>query len=169
MNDLYAGIASRYDAERMDWYAATYGARLFERYAKPGKMLDAGCGTGTLALQAAAKGWKVVGVDRSASLVGKAREKDVEGKVRWEVGDLRTLELGETFDLVTCVGDVLNHLETIEEWGAVFRRFAAHLAAGGTLFFDVVTRLGLERMEVLPKGDLGPALAKLARAGRTKS
>lgn len=29
--------------------------------------------------------------------------------------------------------------------------------------------LGLERMEVLPKGDLGPALAKLAHAERTKS
>ncbi len=29
--------------------------------------------------------------------------------------------------------------------------------------------LGLERMEVVPKGDLGPALAKLAQAGRAKS
>lgn len=29
--------------------------------------------------------------------------------------------------------------------------------------------LGLERMEVVPKGDLGPALAKLARVGRAKS
>ena len=29
--------------------------------------------------------------------------------------------------------------------------------------------LGLERMEVVAKGDLGPALAKLARAGRAKS
>ena len=29
--------------------------------------------------------------------------------------------------------------------------------------------LGLERMEVVPNGDLGPALAKLARAGRAKS
>ena len=29
--------------------------------------------------------------------------------------------------------------------------------------------LGLERMEVVPKGDLGPALAKLAQAGRAES
>ena len=29
--------------------------------------------------------------------------------------------------------------------------------------------LGLEQMEVTPSGDLGPALAKLAQAGRAKS
>jgi uncharacterized protein YcaQ len=29
--------------------------------------------------------------------------------------------------------------------------------------------LGLERMDIVPKGDLGPALAKLAQAGRAKS
>ena len=150
-DDLYRGIAGQYDAQQMDWYAPTFGPRLFalldERRVTPGRLLDAGCGTGTLALTAVARGWTATGVDRSPSLLERAREKDSAGRVRWVEGDLERLDLGTRFDLVTCVGDVLNHLETIGAWERVFARFAQHLEPGGLLYFDAMTARGLERQD----------------------
>lgn len=151
MNDAYRGIAARYDAERMDWYAATYGPRLFrllaERGVPKGRLLDAGCGTGTLALLAARDGWRVTGADLSPSLLEVARAKDAAGAVRWVEADLTALDLGERFDLVVSVGDVFNHLATIEDWGRAFLAVASHLEPGGLFFFDAVTVYGLERMD----------------------
>lgn len=149
--DLYRGIAAQYDAQQMDWYAATFGGRLFAllegRGVPAGRLLDAGCGTGTLAIAAAARGWGTTGIDRSPSLLDRARAKDADGHVRWVEGDVERFDLGSRFDLVTCVGDVLNHLESIEGWERAFGRFAAHLEPGGLLFFDAMTARGLERMD----------------------
>jgi SAM-dependent methyltransferase len=151
-HDPYAHIAPHYDRQMMDWYATTYGRRLQalleERALAGSKILDAGCGTGTLALALADAGYDVTGVDLSEALLAVARTKDRRGAVRWVQGDITALELAERFDLVTSVADVLNHLESLDEWERAFRRFAAHLQPGGHLFFDVLTTAGLERMDV---------------------
>jgi 2-polyprenyl-3-methyl-5-hydroxy-6-metoxy-1,4-benzoquinol methylase len=150
-HDAYAGFAAHYDLQGWDWYASTYGERLFlllEGHAPAGsRVLDAGCGTGTLALALAARGYRVTGVDLSGAMLDVARRKDAAGAVSWRQGDVTRLDLGETFDVVTCVADILNHLETVEEWGRAFERFAAHLRSGGRLFFDAMTCLGLERLD----------------------
>lgn len=149
--DLYRGIAAQYDAQQMDWYAAAFAPRLFKlldtRGVRPGRWLDAGCGTGTLALAAAARGWTATGIDLSPALLDRARAKDGASAVRWLEGDLEGLDLVERFDLITCVGDVLNHLESIEAWGRVFERFAAHLEPGGWLFFDAMSARGLSLLD----------------------
>lgn len=150
-DDSYRGIARHYDLHVMDWWARTYGGRLQalldERGLAGSKLLDAGCGTGTLALALAKKGCRVTGVDRSTALLEVARRKDTERSVRWLHGDITTLDLGETFDVITSVADVLNHLETLDAWGRAFRSFAAHLRPGGYLLFDVMTCQGLERLD----------------------
>ncbi len=60
---------------------------------------------------------------------------------------------------------VLRVLATFAEHGAPPETAAELLDE----FRSMQSWLGLERMEVVPKGDLGPALAKLARAERAKS
>jgi 2-polyprenyl-3-methyl-5-hydroxy-6-metoxy-1,4-benzoquinol methylase len=150
--DTYRGFAEHYDLHSMDWYAKShYGRRLVELLRERGlagsRILDAGCGTGTMALALAREGHQVTGVDLSEPLLGVARRKDSGGAVRWLQGDLTRLDLGETFDAAVCVGDVLNHLEALDDWEGAFRGFAAHLRPGGALVFDVMTCLGLERLD----------------------
>ena len=93
-----------------------------------GSVLDAGCGTGRVAVELAARGYDVVGVDSDSSMLDVARRHDLT----WVLGDLATLDLGRTFDLVVCAGNVMVFLApgTEEE---VVRRLAAHLAPGGLL------------------------------------
>lgn len=149
--DSYAGFARHYDLHGWDWYASTYGKRLFqlleERGMKGSSLLDAGCGTGTLALELARHGYRVTGIDLSQAMLEVARGKDAEGRVEWRRADVTALDLGATFDVVTCVADILNHLEDLAAWSSALRGFARHLRPGGLLFVDVMTRLGLERLE----------------------
>ncbi len=155
--DPYRGIAHHYDRQMMDWYAATYGKRLFATLDDRGlagcSILDAGCGTGTLALALASRGHKVTGLDLSAALLGEARAKDRSRAVRWVDGDVAEFDLGESYDAITCVADVLNHLEALDDWERAFRCFARHLRPGGYVFFDVLTCLGLERLDTYTTQD----------------
>ena len=156
-HDAYRGFAGHYDLHLMDWYASVYGKRLQsllqERGLAGGKVLDAGCGTGTLALQLANAGYTVTGVDLSAALLEKARIKDKENKARWIHGDITRLALGETFDGITCVSDVLNHLPTLDEWEQAFRTFHRHLNPGGWVFFDSMTCHGLAEQDAYSTND----------------
>jgi 2-polyprenyl-3-methyl-5-hydroxy-6-metoxy-1,4-benzoquinol methylase len=153
-HDAYRGFADHYDLHGWDWYASTYGPRLFRLIEEKGlagcRILDAGCGTGTLALELARRGHRVVGTDLSDAMIAVAQRKDSAGSVSWRVADITTLELAqdeEPFDLVTCVADTLNHLETLDLWEHAFHRLGAHLRGGGWLFFDVMTCRGLERLD----------------------
>lgn len=156
-HDAYRGIAGHYDLHLMDWYASVYGKRLQallqERRLTGGKVMDAGCGTGTLALQLAGAGYRVTGVDLSEALLTVARGKDRESQVRWVQGDITRLALGETFDGITCVSDVLNHLPGLDEWEEAFRSFHRHLDPGGWLYFDVMTCHGLAELDVYSTQD----------------
>ena len=74
------------------------------------RVLDAGCGTGRVAIRLAELGYTCVGVDTDASMLGAARRSD--RPVRWVQGDLADLgpvagELGSGFDLVVAAGNVV--------------------------------------------------------------
>ncbi len=156
-HDAYRGFAAHYDLHMMDWYASVYWPRLREnlqaRGLTAGKVLDAGCGTGTLALQLADAGYEVAGVDLSPALLEKARAKDKDKRIRWIQGDITRLALGETFDGITCVSDVLNHLSSIDEWEQAFRGFYRHLNPGGWVFFDAMTSHGLAELDTYSTND----------------
>ena len=93
-----------------------------------GSVLDAGCGTGRVAVELAARGYEVVGVDSDASMLDVARRHDLP----WVLADLATLDLGRTFDLIVCAGNVMVFLAPGTE-AEVVRRLAAHLVPGGLL------------------------------------
>ena len=67
----------------------------------PGRVLDAGCGTGRHSVWLAAQGHEVTGVDASADMLAKARAKLPEA--RFEQGDLTALPLPDgSVDAALC-------------------------------------------------------------------
>ena len=71
--------------------------RVFAEYGdrKIQGVLDLGCGTGGHAALLAERGYTVVGVDRSADMLRRARERGITA--RFELGDITSFDLGETF------------------------------------------------------------------------
>jgi SAM-dependent methyltransferase len=93
------------------------------------RVLDAGCGTGRVAVELARRGRDVAGVDNDASMLDVARRS---AGVRWYDADLAVLDLPERFDLVVAAGNVVVFLAEGTEQ-EVLRRLAAHLVPGGLL------------------------------------
>lgn len=113
----------------------------------PAGVLDAGCGTGRIAVRLTVLGYDVVGVDVDTTMLDQARAEAPD--LDWRRGDLATLDLGRTFDVVLVAGNTIPLLEP-GTLAAACTRLAAHVAPGGRL----VCGFGLDA-EHLP-GDCPP-------------
>ncbi len=97
-----------------------------------GSVLDAGCGTGRVAIELRRRGLDVVGVDLDPGMLEAARRK--APGLPWIEGDLAdaALDVGRRFDVVVMAGNVLIFVAPGTEGSVVFN-MAAHLAPGGRL------------------------------------
>jgi len=166
-HDAYRGLGRHYDLHGWDWYARTYGARLLELLRDHGlapgaSVLDAGCGTGSLAVMLAREGFRVTGVDLSSEMIARARLKDKDGAIDWRVGDITSLGLAATFDAAVSVADVFNHLESLDEWELALRGLHGHLNPGGLVCVDAMTSRGLSQMDVQSAQERGGVTLILA-------
>jgi SAM-dependent methyltransferase len=103
----YAARFEALAAEGRDLHGeATFCASLL---APGGRVLDAGCGTGRVAIRLAELGFDCTGVDVDASMLSVARE--TAPQLKWLQADLSTLTVadvgGEPFDLVVLAGNVV--------------------------------------------------------------
>ncbi|VEG56053.1 type 11 methyltransferase [Mycolicibacterium aurum] len=115
------------------------------------RVLDAGCGTGRVAIELAARGFSVAGLDADPSMLQAARRKAPQ--LHWIECDLvdTGAHLDETFDLVVLAGNVMIFVDGGTE-AAVLEQMAARLERGGLLVagFQLHTgRLTLERYDEL--------------------
>jgi SAM-dependent methyltransferase len=110
----------------------------------PARVLDAGCGTGRIAVRLHELGYDVVGVDVDDAMLGVARADAPH--LDWRQGDLATLDLPERFDLVLLAGNIVPLLEP-GTLGDACARLAAHTTESG----HVVCGFGLEPAH-LPQG-----------------
>ena len=94
------------------------------------RIVDAGCGTGRVAVELARRGYTVVGVDNDVDMLDLAIASSDD--VRWILADLATVDLEERFDLVLIAGDVLNYVAPGYE-SMVVSNMARHLESGGLL------------------------------------
>ncbi|MEZ4437659.1 MAG: class I SAM-dependent methyltransferase [Polyangiaceae bacterium] len=107
------------------------------------RALDLCCGTGAglRALRPLCRE-RLVGVDFSPGMLAEARAASArfsgDAPVELVQADVRTLDLGETFDLVTCFG-AFGHIRPREE-AAFCRTIAAHLRPGGRFVFATAER-----------------------------
>lgn len=160
--DYAAAYAERFAAMAAAGEDVHGEARLVERLVgPPARVLDAGCGTGRIAVRLAELGHPVVGVDVDEPMLAQARE--AAPHLRWELGDLATLDLGERFDLVLVAGNTIPLLEDGTLANAA-RSLAEHVVPGGLL----VCGFGLDA-DHLPDGcpvtPLADVEAALADAG----
>lgn len=145
---IYTGFAKGYDAVMRDvdfeeW--ALHILRLRRQHGLKGnRILNLACGTGVMESTWASKKLSVHGIDQSREMIEQARRKnsDLAG-VTFDVGDMRELDLGERFDLITCLYDSLNYLTDPEDVQRCFARVKAHLAPAGGFIFDVATEANI--------------------------
>jgi SAM-dependent methyltransferase len=95
------------------------------------RVLDAGCGTGRVAIELARRGYPTVGVDLDPSMLATARAKAPE--LEWVEADLDGLALsGPRFAAAVAAGNVMIFLAPGSE-ARVVSALAAHLEPGGLL------------------------------------
>lgn len=95
-----------------------------------GPVLDAGCGTGRVAIELYRRGFEVVGLDIDPRMLERAKDK--EAGIEWILGDLATADLGRSFDAIVLAGNVMVFLTPGSE-GAVLANLARQLSPSGTL------------------------------------
>lgn len=133
--------------ERIDLLIKKYGISEPKRDAKEALeseknlVLDLGCGTGTLTEMLYAKGYDMIGIDNSDSMLSIAMEKkEVSGsEILYLLQDMRELELYSTVGTVISVCDSINYILDEEELLEVFLRVNNYLYPGGIFIFDFNT------------------------------
>lgn len=150
-------FAALYDSlmEDFDYPAwADYYLELIRESAggKPKHLCECGCGTGNMALEWAAKGIRVTGVDLSAPMLqvasDKARKRGLS--LTFVCQDMTRLALHRPVDAIACPCDGVNYLLDDEAVASFFARAHQSLRPGGALVFDVSTPHKLFGMEGAP-------------------
>jgi 2-polyprenyl-3-methyl-5-hydroxy-6-metoxy-1,4-benzoquinol methylase len=113
------------------------------------RVLDAGCGTGRVAIELAARGFSVTGMDLDEAMLAAARAKAPE--LRWILADLceASAHLDSEFDVVVLAGNVMIFVARGTE-ATVISQLASHVAPGGLFVagFQLTTgRLTLEQYD----------------------
>ena len=137
----YNSFAYHYDKMMADvdysWWIETV-----EKYVEKGcRVLDVGCGTGTLSFALIQSGYAVTGLDLSEDMLVIASEKAKKRNVAIELihRDMRELEGLSGFDCVLIAVDSLNYLENETDVKQTFAGVHAVLNPSGWLIFDVHT------------------------------
>ena len=103
-------------------------------------VLDAGCGTGRVAIELTRRGFAVTGVDSDTAMLDSARAKAPAQS--WIEADLAGLgERVGVFDLILLAGNVMIFLEPGTE-GTVLRGLSARLGPGALLVSGFSLRRG---------------------------
>lgn len=110
--------------------ADVHGEATFVRAYEPATVLDAGCGTGRVAIELARHGIEVVGVDVDPSMLATAASLAPE--LTWVQSDLAELDLGRRFEVVVMAGNVPLFTRPGTQ-AALVAGVARHVRPGGLL------------------------------------
>jgi magnesium-protoporphyrin O-methyltransferase len=126
------------------------------------RLLDAGCGTGALAVEAARRGAQVVAIDVATSLVDLARERTPDdlggGSVEFRVGDMLDPALG-AFDHVVGMDSLIHYrapdtVGVLAGLAARTRHSVLFTFAPKTVPLAIMHAVG----RLFPRGDRAPSI-----------
>jgi SAM-dependent methyltransferase len=127
-------IADVYD----DWFgeydAGSIG--VLKEFARGGRALELGIGTGRIALPLQAAGVVVEGIDASEAMVGRLRSKPGGDRIPVTVGDFGDVGVEGRFPLVFVVGNTFFALLTQEDQVRCFQNVALHLDPEGVFVVE---------------------------------
>ncbi len=136
------------------------------------RILDAGCGTGAFAMEAARRGAEVVAIDLSPSLVDVAQRRvladpvgaSVAQRISFRSGDMTDRALGQ-FDHVVAMDSIIHY--DLNDAARVLQGWASHTTKS-VLFTFTPSNALLRTMHTVgrlfPRGDRSPALQPVAEA-----
>jgi glycine/sarcosine N-methyltransferase len=104
------------------------------------RILDLGCGTGEHATLLASKGFEVLGIDQSPSMLEQAREAVVDPKVQFLSGDITEVAqlASGSFGAAICLGNTLPHIQEVERLRALAVGLRERLAPGGVFVLQIL-------------------------------
>ncbi|WP_037502404.1 magnesium protoporphyrin IX methyltransferase [Sphingomonas jaspsi] len=129
-------------------------------------LLDAGCGTGALSVDAACRGAEVTAVDVASGLVDIARERAPSflghGKIDWKVGDMLDSALGE-FDHVVAMDSLIHYspddmVDAIAKLARRCRKSLLFTFAPKTPLLTAMHNVG----KLFPRGNRSPAIVPVS-------
>lgn len=128
------------------------------------RLLDAGCGTGALAIIAAERGAEVVAIDVSQGLIDVAQKRAPRHlSIDWRVGDMRNNALG-LFDHVVAMDSLIHYdegdiLGVLRAWSQRSRHIVFTFAPG-TPLLRTMHFVG----KAFPRSDRSPAILPVSQA-----
>ena len=130
------------------------------------RLLDAGCGTGALSIEAAERGAQVVGIDIAGSLIEIAKARTPEHlteRIAFMTGDMLSPDLGR-FDHVGAMDSLIHYapadvVRTVAILGERTRGTMAFTYAPRTPALTVMHTVG----KLFPRGDRSPRIVPVSR------
>ncbi len=145
MTEQYETLAAYYDrimAETdYDLWSEFYRA-CFMKYDVPvRRILDLACGTGSITVPLARKGYEMTGIDLSSEMLALAQEKAdaAHVRIRFSEQNIALFDAGRGYDAVICSFDGYNYLTKSADVVSSFARVYETLNDGGMFIFDVST------------------------------
>lgn len=142
----YGALASSYDGLTQDvpYKEMADYIELVLRTAgrSPKTVLDLACGTGSLSVLLAERGYTVIGADCSEEMLTEAMDKSLslmDNRPYFICQPMQALSLPQPVGLVVCCLDSVNYLTDPADCRETFRRVYAGLERGGVFLFDINT------------------------------
>ena len=148
----YNNLASIYDRlmEDIDYQAwANYLYQLISKYKAPGKeLIDLGCGTGSISLKLAQKGYNVLGIDYSEEMLSQADQKFRENNIVIPLyhQDIRQFVMDRNVDIVISTFDTLNYILDEKDIERTFKNVFEVLKKDALFIFDINTPYKLKEI-----------------------
>ena len=138
---MYSDVFCKvYNVFGWNYYPEIFGQQLMRWLERKGitpqNALDLACGTGILCRILADSGIRTRGMDLSPGMISIAKSAGMD--IAYDVADMTVYRPEESFDLVTCTGDALNHIPEIGAVQKIFENVFAYTNPGGWFVFDLL-------------------------------
>lgn len=150
----YSAISEIYDKinSEIDYSAwADFVEACFDKFleVRPELVLDLACGTGSMTMELARRGYDMIGVDASQDMLSVALDRKYDAEmdgILYLCQDMRSFELYGTVGAVTCTLDSINYLSGEGDLDVCLSCVHNYLDPDGLFLFDVNTPYKFENI-----------------------